>query len=229
ARFTPLSTGTEMTDTAEVTFTSGLPTICGGEVDDTDPTNAVGNCLKVATDSAGQWLTSTPSIAVMNALGYAVDDSETNDGATYAATYTESGTYGPVDGVFAKFRQDGATAINPADGGDGSDGQFDRWCQKLNTLEFGGQTTWRRPTWLELMAFYQKYGDEGAEFGLWSARGWPTDFTYWASTSSNPSSYDSVELLNGFVGHRSPGDDTYASCIASPPSPTICGTGVDDT
>ncbi|TNZ88008.1 hypothetical protein CGK40_22980 [Vibrio parahaemolyticus] len=152
----------------------------------------------------------------MNALEYTIDDSETNGGDTYASTHTEDGTLGPVGGTFARFGQDGATAINPADGGDGLNGQFDRWCQKLNALEFGGKTTWERPTAPELSAFYQKYEDEGAEDGLWSARGWPTDFTYWSSTV-NGSNYNSVELLNGFVGNRSPGDETYASCVSENP------------
>ncbi|TNZ87816.1 hypothetical protein CGK40_22990, partial [Vibrio parahaemolyticus] len=71
--------------------------ICGTGVDDTDPVNAIGDCLKVATDSTGQWLTSTPSIAVMNALEYTTDNTETNDGDTYASSLTEGGFLGPAE------------------------------------------------------------------------------------------------------------------------------------
>ncbi|WP_082040420.1 Ig-like domain-containing protein [Vibrio hyugaensis] len=221
AKFTPLSTGTEITDTAAVTFTIVAPAICGSSegvsnVDDTDPTNATGYCLKVATDSDGKWFTSTPSLAVMEVLGYKVDNSDTNSGDTYASTYTESGTYGPSGGEFARFRQDGATATNPSDGGDGTDGQFDRWCQKLNTLEFGGKSNWRRPTRGELEAFYQKYEDEGAEYGLWSARGWPVYYNYWASTLGG-SGYSSVVLRSGYVGTFSPSSERFASCASKNP------------
>ncbi|WP_140079716.1 hypothetical protein [Vibrio parahaemolyticus] len=192
------------------------PGICGTGVDDTDPTNAVGNCLKVATDNDGNWFTSTPSVAVMDALGYTIDGTETNSGDTYAATYTENGTYGPADGVFAQFRQDGATAINPIDGGDGSNGQFDRWCQKLNTLEFGGKTTWERPTASAFDAFYQKYEDEGAEGGLWSARGWPTNIGYGSSTVFE-SGYLGMDLFNDDIYSDAPFDEVYASCVSRNP------------
>ncbi len=224
AKFTPVSTGTEITDTAAVMFTSTLPTICGGAVDNADPINATGNCLKVATDDSGAWFTSTPSLAVMNALGYSMAPESTNSGDTYAAISTaEDGTFGPEGGQFAQFTQDGATATNPPDG-DGTNGQFDRWCQKLNTLEFGGKTTWRRPTRAELEVFHQKY--EGTDSGLWGARGWPTSSRYF-STDVGDEYYVSVSLYDAGVSSSLPSVNNYASCIAPPPLP-ICGGIVDD-
>lgn len=205
AKFTPLSTRTEIADTAAVTFTSTsfLP-ICGG-VDDADPSNAKGNCLKVATDKAGNWFTSTPSVVVLSALGYRSDTNSSNTGDTYADTNQE----GP--GTFARFQQNGAGVIDPPNG-DGTNGQFDRWCKKLNALKFGGKTTWKRPTSDELSDFYKKYSGEG----LSSARGWPTGDSYW-SAAVNGSNYYSVRLSTGRVSSSSPGFSTYASCVSKNP------------
>ncbi|HBB9961188.1 TPA: Ig-like domain-containing protein, partial [Vibrio parahaemolyticus] len=197
--------------------------ICGGAIDDTDPTNATGNCLKVATDNDGNWFSSTPSIAVMNALGYSEDPTSTNSGDTYASTYTESGSYGPTDGEFATFTQqginsEGEAVVEPGDGDDanaGVDGQFDRWCQKLSELEFGGKTTWRRPTKLELNDFLQKYKDEGAEDGLWSARGWPTAGFYMSSTVSG-TNYSYISLRAGTTYGLSAIFAGYAPCVSNP-------------
>ncbi|MCG6461776.1 Ig-like domain-containing protein, partial [Vibrio parahaemolyticus] len=199
---------TSASSTINVTPTP-IEFICGGAVDDTDQTNATGNCLKVATDADGNWFTSTPSIAVMDGLGYTVDNSDTNSGKTYASTYTEDGTYGPVDGVFAQFRQDGALAINPAEGGDGTDSQFDRWCQDLAAMEFAGKSSWRRPTRAELDGLY------AANDNMWGARGWPAGTLYWSSTVYR-SLYYYENLHNGFDGRGSPSNEHYASCVSNP-------------
>ncbi|WP_348224495.1 DUF1566 domain-containing protein, partial [Vibrio parahaemolyticus] len=66
--------------------------ICGGQIDDKDPENAKGQCLKVREiidpdDNKLKRFTSTPSKAVMDALGYHLDDSGTNAGQSYARTY----------------------------------------------------------------------------------------------------------------------------------------------
>lgn len=196
-RFTPQSTGTEISDTAAMTFIS-LP-ICGGVVNDSNQSNAVGYCLKVATDANGYWFTSTPSIVVLDRLGYSISNSSNNTGDTYASTYTENGTFGPVDGVFTRFRQDGNGA-----------GQFDRWCQKLNDLGFGGRSTWERPTRDNLRALYSNNGN------MWTARGWPTSLNYWSATVFG-SNYYYVSLINGNVVSRSPSDEGYASCVSKNP------------
>ncbi|MEZ9205614.1 hypothetical protein AB4151_25010, partial [Vibrio splendidus] len=152
--------------------TAFVLSMCGNVVDDTGPDNAKGACLKVATDSAGKWFTSTPSVAVMDMLGYTLDNSDTNSGDTYANTFSETGSKGPIDGVFARFRQDGNGVIAPGEGDNanaGVDGQFDRWCQKLALLNFAGKNDWHRPTKDELSGLYNDVGDS-----LWDARGWPT-------------------------------------------------------
>lgn len=222
ARFTPASTGTEITDTAAVTFTSSIPAICDGIVDSTTPVNDTTNCLKVATNASGAWFTSTPSIAVMNALGYkgpgedSTANSETNTGDTYAASVDVA------EGKFVQFRQDGAIATNPPSG-DGSNGQLDRWCQKLTELEFGGKSYWRRPSIGELKALHSKHGN------LRDNLGWPSVSIYWTKTvPSGASNYNYVNLYDGSAGGNAPSDARAASCIAPPPPPTICGTGVDD-
>ncbi|EHJ9985788.1 Ig-like domain-containing protein [Vibrio parahaemolyticus] len=214
ATFTPSSTGTEITDTAEVTFTPSFPGICGGAVDDTDPTNATGECLKVASDAGGNWFTSTPSIEVMNALGYTLDNSSTNSGKSYAGTYAGNGSL--ARGKFARFRQDGqngASVVNPGDGDDinaGVGGQFDRWCQDLATMKFAGKSTWRRPTLDELTSFYDTNGN------MWDARGWPVyNLNYWSSTVLG-SYYRSVNLTTGGIYSGYPSDANYASCISNP-------------
>ncbi len=127
--------------------------VCGHAVDDTDRENATGTCLKIATDAEGHWFTSSPSLAVMNALGYSANDKETNSGNTYAAIYTKNGTRGP-NGEFVQFQQDGLDVVNPEDSV-GIDGQFDRWCQTLASIEFAGKNNWHRPSKDELLGLYQ--------------------------------------------------------------------------
>lgn len=195
-RFTPQPTGTEISDTAAMTFIS-LP-ICGGVVNDSNQSNAVGYCLKVATDANGYWFTSTPSIVVMDQLGYSINNSGNNTGDTYAFLFNENGNYGPVGG-FARFRQDGNGA-----------GQFDRWCQKLNDLGFGGRSTWGRPERNELSVLYSTNGN------MWHARGWPTGITYWSATV-NGSDYFYVNLNGGDVYSNHPSFAYYASCVSKNP------------
>ncbi|PQJ47742.1 hypothetical protein BTO01_28630 [Vibrio jasicida] len=193
--------------------------VCGSgatdldNIDDTDQANAVGACLKVASDSAGNWFTSTPSIAVMESLKYTVYSSNTNSGDTYAGTRAETDLSGPIDGVFARFRQDGNGVIDPDEGDDanaGVDGQFDRWCQKLVSLNFAGKNDWHRPTKDELAGLYNDVGGS-----LWAARGWPTSDNSWSATVSG-SFYRNVNLSNGYVASISPSHEHYASCVSNP-------------
>ena len=217
--------GAGNSNSSVVTVRFELP-MCGDGVNDADMANATGVCLKVAADVDENWFTSSPSVAVMDALGYKgpgpepdgdpTADSETNSGDTYASTYTEDGSYGPIDGVFAKFRQDGNGVIDPGEGNDahaGVDGQFDRWCQKLASLNFAGKNDWHRPTKDELVGLYSSVGDS-----LWDARGWPTYNYYW-SARVNGSYYDSVHLTNGVVNSYDPSGEFhvgYASCVSNP-------------
>ncbi|EJG1862031.1 DUF1566 domain-containing protein [Vibrio parahaemolyticus] len=221
ATFTPLSTGTEISDMAAVTFASMMPTICGGAINDADLNNAAGNCLKVATDGSGNWFTSSPSIAVMDVLGYTPDNSASNTDKTYSDLSTETGS--SLSGDFARFRQDGQGVTNPGSGDDnhaGINGQLDRWCQNLASIDFGGKNTWRRPTRTELDALRNANGDM-------SSLGWPGKVRYWSSTINLGSKYLTRGLHTDSIFNNSPTSSFYASCVAPPI--TVCGTGVDDT
>ncbi|MBE3663511.1 hypothetical protein BOO91_21685, partial [Vibrio navarrensis] len=130
--------GVTKTTTLTITgpdFSTLSAAACGGQLNDADKTNATGECLKIATNNAGQWFTSSPSEAMVQALGYtkAVGSVDTNGGRTYASTNMETGSYGPAGGVFPRFDQ---LAIG---NGDGVNGQFDRWCQDLAAMNFGGK------------------------------------------------------------------------------------------
>ncbi|EMQ2878854.1 DUF1566 domain-containing protein, partial [Vibrio navarrensis] len=201
--------------TKTTTMTVTLPDIatvsgaaCGGQLNDADKENAKGACLKIATNDAGQWFTSTPSLAMMEALGYtqAAGSVDTNGGRTYASTYTEDGYYGPNGGVFARFDQ---LAFN---GGDGVNGQFDRYCQDLSAMTFAGKSDWRRPTKDELQSLQ---ADNGS---LWTGAGWPTTFYYWSVTPRSSSRYYDVSLSHGGSpssnNDGSPVHGIYASCVS---------------
>ena len=178
---------------------------CGGQLNDTSPTNAKGECLKIATadvDGKTLWFTSSPSIDMMEAMGYTVHDSENNEGTTYAPTYTESGNYGPAGIEFARFRQDGKNAS-----GDGELGQFDRYCTDLATRHFAGKSDWRRPTTDELKALYNERGRMG------SALGWPTNVYYWSSTP-NVDTFEVYVLNIGHVSWANSSARGYASCVS---------------
>ncbi len=203
ARFTPSSGGPEVSATTEMTFTVPGVKICGGTVNNADD-NAMGNCLKVATDALGNWYTSTPSSTVMDFLGYTTHNSATNKDDTYSG----------LESSFAQFRQDG---------GDG--GQFSRWCKKLNTLKFGGRTDWRSPTLSELENLFGQQGNL-------SNLNWPTRSSYWSSSKTG-SKYYNVDLTNNNSHADEVTKSYYASCISESdvivPKIGMCGTGINDS
>ncbi|ELU8564423.1 hypothetical protein SD467_004454, partial [Vibrio parahaemolyticus] len=211
--------GTPLSDITSVTFKKNEDStlgICGGQVDDTDPESAIGYCLKVReiidpSDNKLKRFTSTPSIAVMDALGYHLHDSGTNAGQSYASTYKESGSSGPSGGEFARFRQDG----------DGTAGgtQHQRYCQNLADIGFAGRTDWQRPTKDELVSLYGESGN------MWTEFGWPAYYSYWSETPSGGVHYY-VRLYDGNVGSYYPSYTLYGSCVSTKqPEPTIgiCG------
>ncbi|MFH0287195.1 adhesion domain-containing protein [Vibrio owensii] len=185
--------------------------ICGDNINDTDQSNAQENCLKVASDSTGNLYTSTPSISVMESLGYTVDNSATNTGYSYANTYTENGNRGPKGAIFARFRQDGFDVIGPNNEDDsiiGVNSQLDRWCQDLASIEFAGRNDWHRPSLDQLSNLYNELGS------LWEGFGWPTEYRYWTKTRYNSSNYYSVRLRNGDTPSTGPTSARYASCVS---------------
>ncbi|WP_348224494.1 DUF1566 domain-containing protein, partial [Vibrio parahaemolyticus] len=216
--------GTPLSDITSVTFKShdgSMLGICGGQVDDTDPENAKGQCLKVReiidpNDNKLKRFTSTPSIAVMLGLGYHPDDSASNTGQSYANTYIETGSSGPSGGEFARFRQDG----------DGTAGgtQHQRYCQNLADIGFAGRSDWRRPTKDELESLYGESGH------MWTEFGWPAYDVYWSETPNGGLHYG-VRLRTGHVGSYIPSYAYYGSCVSTKqPEPTIgiCGGQIDD-
>ncbi|WP_140159310.1 DUF1566 domain-containing protein, partial [Vibrio parahaemolyticus] len=180
--------------------------ICGGQIDDKDPENAKGQCLKVReiidpNDNKLKRFTSTPSKAVMDALGYHLDNSGTNAGQSYAGTSKETGSYGPSGGEFARFRQDGA--------GTAGGTQHQRYCQNLADMDFAGRSDWRRPTKDELVSLYGESGN------MWTEFGWPAYFSYWSETP-NGGLYYTVHLYNGGVNSFHPSYASYGSCVSNP-------------
>ncbi|WP_348224506.1 DUF1566 domain-containing protein, partial [Vibrio parahaemolyticus] len=145
--------------------------------------------------------TSTPSKAVMDALGYHLDDSGTNAGQSYARTYKETGSNGPSGGEFARFRQDG----------DGTAGgtQHQRYCQNLADMDFAGRSDWRRPTKDELVSLYGESGH------MWTEFGWPAYYYYWSETPFGGNYYH-VNLNSGNVSSVSPSLAYYGSCVSNP-------------
>ena len=144
----------------------------------------------------------------MALLDYTKDDSRTNSGDTYADVQNETGTYGPVGGVFARFRQDGEGYVNLGDDA----GQLYRWCEKLNALKFGGRTNWRRATKDELVGLYNDVGGS-----LWDTRGWPIYYIYSTTTVIGVSHYyQGVSFKDGRSYTDYPDDPFYASCVSNP-------------
>ncbi|NRF28134.1 hypothetical protein HRJ45_24360 [Vibrio coralliilyticus] len=179
---------------------------CGGELNDSDPSNATGECLKIATATVGGqylWFTSSPSVAMMEAMGYTVQDDAGNTGNTYADTYQENGSRGPSGGTFARFRQDGM-GYNTASA---EDGQLDRYCQDLAYRNFAGKDDWRRAQQAELGGLHEARGN------LWDNYGWPVYYVHWSSTPSG-TKFEATFLETGDVNDYWVDAKAYASCVS---------------
>ncbi|WP_299014116.1 Ig-like domain-containing protein [uncultured Photobacterium sp.] len=196
----------------------------GGGINDSDKTNATGNCLKIreindTNDGKVKWFTSSPSLAVVNELGYTESDDKYNSGDTFARAWIETrAKYGPA-GTFALFRQDGEMAVSSrwqTNEEPGTNGQFDRWCQKLSTITFANRSNWRRPTREELSALFE-YNNEH-NLSMYERFGWPVG-SYWSATAGS-FGYLYVNLLTGFhrvgnfIGDISPDFSISVSCVS---------------
>lgn len=181
----------------------------GGGINDNNKTNVAGNCLKIreindTNDDKEKWFTSSPSLAVVNELGYTINDGKYNSGDTFARAWIEKREgYGPA-GTFALFRQDGemvASRESQSDEEPGTNGQFDRWCQKLSTITFANRSNWRRPTLKELSALFE-YDNEN-NLSIYERFGWPAE-SYWSATKGRYG-YLYADLgardLNGDISH----------------------------
>uniref|UniRef100_UPI00118377F9 Lcl C-terminal domain-containing protein n=1 Tax=Vibrio cholerae TaxID=666 RepID=UPI00118377F9 len=114
-------------------------------------------------------------------------------GSATDGTYTENGTYGP-SGNFYNFNWINANAL----------------CTTYNTLSLGGRTNWRLATRDELkVELYDASGN------MFTARGWPTNVSYWSATPDG-SYYYYVNLNYGNVSSNNPSYTRYASCVSNP-------------
>lgn len=196
-------------DTSVITV--NLFTSCGTGLNDTGSTNATGVCLKLADDGSGNWFTSTPSLALMNTLGYTQATGESG-GKTYARTYDETGpdpgsniSGGPA-GTFVEFDLLGHSWPSAVGG------QAYRYCQDLASISFAGKSDWRLPTSAELEAFTEHHiGGAGT---LYTTYGWPTDRPYWSSTEN---AFETDKFLNTHIVY-----DYTNSNLAQDPKPVSC-------
>ncbi|KHF15068.1 hypothetical protein PO80_12995, partial [Vibrio parahaemolyticus] len=182
------------TQSSDVTFIT-IP-MCGTGVNDSNPNNAVGSCLKVKEflrNGKKMWLTSTPSKNVMDTLGYTQDSGSDNSGKTYDFLLNETGVHGPA-GQFATFQYNNKDT-----------GQFNRFCNDLNEMHFGGKNDWTRPEVEDLKAtgyyMYENYG-------------WPTLARYWTRNLPREGIRVTFDLHNGNVVNNSVNDGHYGSCIS---------------
>ncbi|MFA0212930.1 DUF1566 domain-containing protein, partial [Vibrio artabrorum] len=114
-------------------------------------------------------------------------------GSAHDDTYTESGNYGPA-GDFYRFDWTNANVL----------------CETYNSHSLGRRTNWRLATKDELkVELYDVF------FNMSTARGWPTDNSYWSATPDG-SRYYLVGLSNGHVNSNDPSSTSYASCVSNP-------------
>ncbi|MCR9571769.1 DUF823 domain-containing adhesin [Vibrio alginolyticus] len=177
-----------------------LDTSPDGGINNTSQDNASGTCLKIAeANYSGQthWFTGTPSVAVMEFLRFGQDDPY-NDTRSYADTFIEDGTNGPLGKEFARFRQDGKGTA-----------QHERYCQYLGEINFAGVGDWHRPTKEELNNLYNTFGN------MWENLGWPTGSYYWSMDLLSGEAYSRVNLASGvdyFAAIRN--DPNYGLCVS---------------
>ncbi|WP_372384017.1 Ig-like domain-containing protein [Vibrio sp. BS-M-Sm-2] len=181
--------------TSQVTFNGYL---CGGQVGDDDGENAAADCIKMVEFNEGDdtyLFTGTPSVKFLKAIDYPVSSSD----------FKETGTYGPDEGVFARFTNSQANAL----------------CTYYNDIELNGKSNWRLPTRNELKKrLYDTYAPTEYDYSaIYEALGWATRYYYWSSTrreTNNGSIYYLVRLYDGSVYGTSPSLQLYASCVSGP-------------
>ncbi len=195
----------------------------GGGIDDDSRSTASGTCLKIReilspTNNKYKWFTSTPSLQLLNSLGYITENTPNNSGDSYAQAQTENGNEGPAGFSFAQFRQDGLNAIppttvGPMDRNAGKFGQAYRWCEKLNEIEFAGKTGWQIPAWYELVNVTNFEGSVGS---MYDRFGWPVSLPYqsWQSKNGKFENFRLHEPGNASnSAEATPEQARYVSCV----------------
>lgn len=189
-------------------------TSCGA-VNNTDKNNASGACLKVLKGWHGEakdkLFTGTPSSSFLDALNYRKEDTFGNTGKTYATTLVGIGKNATAGAHFGLFRQDGQEGTL-----DGSNGQYDRFCQHLVQLHFLTRTDWRRATGQELSDLYQGSGNLFNNYGVFN------QVPYWSVDQSMPGrqaafsfQFFRVGLDTGFIFASGRASSMAASCVSS--------------
>lgn len=197
--------------TNEVTVTFLEPEtvipVCGG-INDTDKTNATGACLKVIRPSNGWLFSSSPSIALMDLLGYTIDIYDvdgTEKTTTYREVLYETGEFGPVDGAFAGFM-----AETPR-----YNRQAVRWCDELNKRGFMQRTNWALPfqSYPDGNQFVEiKKGANGTITKGWADMGWPTKYYYADGMKYN---FFSDWRVNNFRDDSTAFSALYGNCTSN--------------
>ncbi|MEX0336284.1 DUF1566 domain-containing protein [Vibrio tubiashii] len=199
-----------------------IESMCGANENDSDQQNTLDQCLKVLRGVTGEakdkLFTSTPSVNFLDLLGYQQDNSEDNQGRSYARTYQighgelagETIELSPSGAPFALFRQDGLNwDDDPNSESFGERGQFERYCKDLANIKFNGRSDWRRPTAKEFVALYADHGR------LWDNYGFPSTYVYWTSTPAAASgNFIRFGFLNGEEYGTSPDLAVAASCVS---------------
>ncbi len=197
---------------------SPLSTEVGGGINDTSRTNGAGPCLKVrkviGADGGEKLFTSSPSLELMERLGYTRHNSSTNSGDTYAQTYYEAANAAP-EGEFVRFRQDGEGVAFPgnAEGETpGVGGQADRWCKKLGEIDFAGYVNWRLVTVAEVEELYDFENDRG--LNMYARFGWPLGWYAWTSDTLGDKYYYSTLAGRYSPILSRPFLPLYVNCVA---------------
>ncbi|MFY2508757.1 hypothetical protein ACN3E9_10815 [Vibrio pectenicida] len=92
-------------------------------------------------------------------------------------------------------------------------GQADRWCQKLNEIEFAGKANWHMPNSFELQ---NMNNFESALGSMYDRFGWPVGLSYqsWHSTQGM---FRNIRLLEPKDAQNledtAPEEARYVSCV----------------
>lgn len=196
--------------------------VCGEKVNDTDPYNASGKCLKIREvtdniDNKIKWYTSSPSILVMDYLNYTPVDKANTRENTYK-TYVRVTEYLDEDEQAFKNTKDpkNGTFVLLSNSNDLNDSpsQLAHWCRDLSTINFAGRSNWRIPTVEELRVLFNYENSE--ELGMYERFGWPTFYDYWSKSILNDTFYRLRLYDGGLSGPFGNSDDiNYGSCVSN--------------
>ncbi|GDY27543.1 hypothetical protein AHAT_34330 [Agarivorans sp. Toyoura001] len=168
--------------------------------------SSAGPCIKVTLGLSGTALnrqfTNTPSLAVLNTMGYTIDNSVNNTGTTYSNTYDRSGIYSPI-GEFARMKQSGSGLS-----------QYARYCADLNTLAFNSKNNWRQTSVSELNDFYDDHNNVTQD-KLYIVDGWSIFYGYWTDTPGG-AGFQFKALWDGQQAASAATQARPVSCVSDP-------------